>query len=198
MSPITTIVRDAQISAALNNLSTGVTMVEDYSSYLNSHAAFGKTGSHVMDENVNSLKKGIEFDKTTSISKEIIERYDNFTFKFKTPGVYRIDYHVTANIASNNTVATFHIRPSVSDTLINNGEFLNIQDFGIMTTLKTVQVSSNVDKISPHAIDSIYDSCTYRYNGNGDMYFKLLAWGPNTIESFIGADATLIFTYLSS
>lgn len=198
MSPITTIVRDTQISATLNNLSTGVTTVEDYSSFLNSHAAFGKTGSHIMDEELNSLKKGIGFDHTISISKEIIEQYDNFTFKFKTPGVYRIDYRVTAHIGPNNTVATFHIRPSVSDTLTNNGEFLNIQDFGIMTTLKTIQIASNVDKILPYAIDSIYDSCTYTYDGNGDMYFKLLAWGPNQNDSFIGADATLIFTYLSS
>ena len=195
MSPITTVVRDTQISSALNGVSAGVTTVTDYSSFINSSATFTKTGSHPL---IASIAKGVEFDEMISISNGIVEQYDNFTFKFNTPGVYRIDYRVTAFIHENNAIQDLHIRPSVSDTLTGTGEFLNFSDFEIITTRKIVQTSSNVDKASPHAVDSIYDSCVYRYDGNGDIYFKLLAWGPNTPDSFIGAGATLIFTYLSS
>lgn len=194
MSPIS-VIRDTQIATALNSVSTDVTTVTDYSSFINSSATFTKTGSHQL---IASIAKGVEFDEMISISNGIVEQYDNFTFKFNTPGVYRIDYRVTAFIHENNGVQDLNIRPSVSDTLTVTGEFLNFSDFEIITTRKRVQTSSNVDKASPHAVDSIYDSCVYRYDGYGDIYFKLLAWGPNTADSFIGAGATLIFTYLSS
>ena len=193
--PRTSVIRDTQIAAALSGVSTDVTTVTDYSSSINSTAAFTKNGSHPMTA---SIAKGIEFDKTISISNGIIEKYDNFTFKFNKPGLYKIDYRVTAFIHENNAIKDLHIRPSVSDTLTGTGEFLNFSDFGIITTRKTVQISSNVDKASPHAIDSIHDSCRYKYDGTGDIYFKLLTWGPNTPESFIDADAILSFTYLSS
>lgn len=140
----------------------------------------------------------MEFDETISISNGLVEQYDNFTFKFNKPGVYKIDYRVTTFIHENNGIQDLHIRPSVSDTLTVSSEFPNFSDFGIITTRKRVQTSGNVDKASQHAVDSIYDSCVYRYDGNGDIYFKLLAWGPNTPDSFIGTGATLIFTYLSS
>lgn len=174
---------------------SNVTTVTDYSSFINSSATFTKTAAHLL---IDSIAKGVEFDEMISISNGIVEQYDNFTFKFNTPGIYRIDYRVTAFIHENNAIHDLLIRPSVSDTLTGTGEFLNFSDFEIITTRKRVQTSSNVDKASPHAVDSIYDSCVYRYDGNGDIYFKLLAWGPNTPDSFIGAGATLIFTYLSS
>ena len=195
MSPITNVLRDTQISAALNNVSTDVITVTDYSSSINASATFTKTGSHPL---ISSISKGVEFDETISISNGIVEQYDNFTIKFNTPGVYRIDYRITVFIHENNGIQDLQIRPSVSDTLTVAGEFLNFSDFEIITTRKRVQTSSNVDKASPHAVDSIYDYCVYRYDGNGDIYFKLLAWGPNTPDSFIGSGATLIFTYLSS
>ena len=194
MSP-TSLARDTQISSAINSISSNVTIVTDYSSFINSAATFKKNGSHSL---IASIEKGVEFDETISISNGIIEQYDTFTIKFNTPGVYKIEYRVTVFIHENNAIQDLHIRPSVSDTLTGSGEFLNFSDFGIITTRKLVQTSSNVDKASPQAVDSIYDSCVYRYDGNGDIYFKLLAWGPNTGDSFIGAGATLIFTYLSS
>ena len=42
MSPITNAVRDTQISTALNNISTDVITVTDYSSSINSSATFTK------------------------------------------------------------------------------------------------------------------------------------------------------------
>ena len=142
------ILRDIQISTALKN-------VTGYSTSINASATFTKTGSHILTA---SPPKGVEYDQTISISTGIVEKYDNFTFKFNTPGLYRIDYRVTAFINQNNTVADLIIRPSVSDNLTDNGEFLNITDFGIITTRKTVQTSSNADKVY-QAVDSIYDSC---------------------------------------
>jgi len=208
MSPIS-VVRDSQIKAALTDVSTDiitvtselndvsidVTTVTNYSSSINSSAIFKKNVSHPL---ISTIVKGVEFDETISISNEIVEQFDTYTFKFNKPGIYKIDYHVTAYIHEDNGIQDLLIRPSVSDTLTGTGEFLNFSDFGIITTRKKVQTSSHVDKASPHAVDSIYDSCVYRYDGNGDIYFKLLAWGPNTPESYIEAGATLIFTYLSS
>lgn len=194
MSPITT-VRDTQIASALSEVSASVKTLTDYSSVINSSGTFTKNGTHVLTA---PIAKGVEFDEIISISNGIVEQYDNFTFKINIPGVYRIDYRVTAFIHENNAIQDLLIRPSVSHTLTGTGEFLNFSDFEIITTRKRVQTSSNVDKASPHAVDSIYDSCVYRYDGNGDIYFKLLAWGPNTPDSFIGSGATLIFTYLSS
>ncbi len=45
MSP-TTVVRDTQITSALNGVSVDVTTVTDYSSFINSSATFTKNGSH--------------------------------------------------------------------------------------------------------------------------------------------------------
>ena len=188
MSP-TYLLRDSQITAALNNILTN-------SSFINSSATFTKSNAHKFA--MIGVEKGVEFNETISISNEIIEQHDTFTFKFNIPGVYRIDYRLTMFIHENNAVQDLHIRPSVSDTLTDTDEFLNYSDFGIITTRKLVQTSSNVDKVSDHAVDSIYDSCVYRYDGNGDIYFKLLAWGPTTQQSYIESGATLIFTYLSS
>lgn len=186
MSP-TSLVRDAQISAALINISRN-----------NSSAIFTTNNSHSFAEANTPIEKGVGFSEQFYISNRIVERHDEFTIKFNTPGVYRIDYSITVFIHQNNTVPDLQIQPSVSNTLTEDGKFEDYASLGIKTTRKTVQISANTDKVSDHAVDSIYDSCVYRYDGNGDIYFKLLVWGPNTQESYIVAGATLFFTYLSS
>ena len=74
MSP-TFLLRDAQITSVLNNISTTVTTVTDYSSFINSSATFTKNGSHSL---IAPIAKGVEFDETISISNEIIEQHDTF------------------------------------------------------------------------------------------------------------------------
>ena len=192
---ITNLIRDIQLSDSLSIVKNDIKTVTDYSSFINSSAIFKKNGSHLL---ISSIAKGLEFDVTITINNKIVEQYDNFTIKFNIPGVYKIEYRVTAFIHENNSVQDLLIRPSVSDTLTSDGEFLNFSDYGIITTRKKVQITSNIDKTSGHAVDSIYDSCIYRYDGNTNIYFKLMAFGPNTSESFIESGATLIFTYLSS
>lgn len=182
----TLITRDVQFSSKLKT-------VTDYSSSINKSAIYETPGAHSL---ILPIARGVEFSET--ISNGMVEQYDNFTIKFNTPGLYKIDYRVTAYIHESNGVPDLHIRPSVSTTLTDTGEFPNFSDYGIITSRKRVQTSSMKDIASPHAVDSIYDSCIYRYDGNEDIYFKLLIWGPNTVESFVEPGATLIFTYLSS
>ena len=191
---VTEILKDIKIASSLDKLSTAIENLFDYGNIINSYAIFRKSGSQSLFSNLN---KGVEFNETITISNGIVEQHDTFTFKFKIPGAYRIDYRVTVSIHENNNVPNIYIIPSVSSTLTASGEFLNYSDFGIITTRKRVQTSSNVDKLSPHAVDSIYDSCIYVYDGTPEIYFKLLAWGPNTADSYINSDATLTFTYLS-
>ena len=158
----------------------------------NSFSDYGSNSSHTL---TSSIPKGLAFGGGFVSNDAPVLQYDNYTFKFNKRGVYRIDYRVTANIHENNNVSSLFIRPSVSTTLTASGEFLNYSDFGIQTTRKRVQTTTNIEA-SPYAVDTICDYCFYTYNDSADTYFKLLVWGPNTSQSYIEAGARVTFTLI--
>lgn len=145
---------------------------------------------------VNTTEKGHGFDTSVSTSSEIIEKYDDFTFKFKKPGIYKIEFRITAVIDENNDVGKLIVRPSVSNNITQSGHFPNFSDYGIGDTEIQVKYSENSDA---RYVDKtpISDYRIYTYNGNEDVYFKLILFGP-TGSSNIQPGAILSFTYLSS
>ena len=168
-------------------------MAIDHLTKKTSTASFKKTSPH--HYNTDAIEKGVEFDEDICVSTGIVEKYDNSTFILTQKGVYKIEYSFTINIHNTNLNQDHFIRPMIQSNLTVDSNFENYEDGALTTTRTRIQTSSNLEA-SPSAVDTIHDSCVFRFDGPEGAFLKLASWGANSNLSYIEPGASFTITYI--
>jgi hypothetical protein len=181
-------IRDLQVTQKLSTTTLTANAI-------NSCSICSSTESYTFGKSGNDIAKGVPCNTDVLSDNTVVDRVNQNTLRFQTKGLYLISFTCNSYISDTNAVAGLIIRFATDDSLVNEDEFSDFATTGIKSFQANVQISTDADKRSTHAVQSHYFSYYHRYTGTNPL-FKVFVFGPNEAVSFLESGFTLVITYM--